>query len=302
MNNWMTATLVALTLVMSNRAIAEPSPDLGGLEAKLFGEINQAITTNQSGDSDFVTGVNSSHFGVDLTDSRFGENKWFGRISADVDLNDKDDGIDTKDAYVGYQNGPLELTFGRQMNMRGKIREATVGIFEGPNKFKTQNEGREGQTLKAQYEMGTTVFVGTVTTDIGASNTKVDSWEVGTSYLFRDNINMVSGFARDEDTSTNTLLGGVNYTWGDYLFGGTYERALKHALKPGKGKFNLVAQKRLDDKNTIKGGYQTIESGTDTYLLEAVHEFNGYGAVYANAEHITDDSAENYTLGFRLRF
>jgi len=302
MNKWTTATIVALTMALSTGASSEPKQeDVGKPEARVFGEINQAFSTTQSGNSDFISGVNDSFFGVDV-DWESEQLKYFAKISADVDINNNTNNrLETRDAFVGVERGPLTISFGRQMNVRGKIREATVGIFEGPNNFKTQNEGRAGQTLKTKYRFDDFTLVGTVTTDFGSNNRKLESWEIGSAYSFSDDINMVSGFAQDKDTGQNTIIGGVNYTYGNLLFGGSYERALKDVVKLGKGTFNLVAALERG-KQTYKAGFQTVEKGSETYLVEAVHDFNSAGAIYANAEHITEGSLENYTIGISFKF
>ena len=302
MKTFTTATIVALTMALSTGASSEPNQeDIGKPEARIFGEINQAFSTNQKGNSDFIPGVNDSFFGVDINWANE-ETKYFAKMSADVDINNSTNNrLSTRDAFAGVERGPFHISFGRQMNVRGKIREATVGIFEGPNNFGTQNVGRAGQTLKTKYKFDDFTLVGTVTTDFGSNNRKLESWELGSAYSFSEDINMVSGFAQDKDTGQNTVIGGVNYTYGNLLFGASYERALKDVVKLGKGTFNLVSALERG-KQTYKAGFQTIEKGTKTYLLEAVHDFNSAGAVYANAEHITEGSLENYTIGIRLRF
>tara|TARA_B110000495_G_C23007583_1_gene595501 strand:- start:830 stop:1750 length:921 start_codon:yes stop_codon:yes gene_type:complete len=297
----LSAISLAMALAVSTALYAEPVPQAESpYSVDVFGEFNHAFTYDTKTDANAVDGVNGTFLGLDLTTKHL-----FGKISADIDISELggSDALSTRDAYIGTEKGPVTISFGRMMNMRGKIREATVGIFEGPNDFNTQNTGRKGYTFKTLYTRGDMTYIGTVSADGYKDNSKdLDSWELGTSYTLSDDINIVSGFAKDERTGFNTLIGGVRYDFTDTLtIGGSYEREMKDAFKLGSGTFNLVADKAFG-KNSLKGGMQMIEGDANTFLVEGVRNFNASSAIYANVQHTDTTDAQAYSMGFRMKF
>lgn len=301
MKYWTIALSCALIIGLSSSLKAEPVPQAESpYSVKVFGELNHAYKYDSKLASDNQDGVNGTFVGLDLTTKNL-----FGVLSADIDISNigEADAMSTRDAYLGTEQGPVTFSFGRMMNMRGKIREATVGFFEGPNDFNTQNTGRKGYTFKTLYTRGDMTYVGTISADGYKDNAKeLDSWELGTSYTLSDDINIVSGFAKDERTGFNTLIGGVRYDFTDTMtIGGSYEREMKDAFKVGTGTFNLAIDKAIG-KSNLKGGMQLIEGDANIFLVEGTHDINTSSALYANVQHTDTTDSQAYTMGFRIKF
>ncbi len=302
MKFWTIALSCAMTIGLSTASFA----DTGAVQTespysvKAFGEFNHGYTYNSKDTSDTVDGVNGTFVGLDMTTKNL-----FGILSADVDISNVGDAdaMSTRDAYIGTEQGPVTISFGRMMNMRGKIREATVGIFEGPNDFNTQNTGRKGYTLKTLYTRGDMTYIGTISADDYKNNDKnLDSWELGTSYTLSDDINIVSGFAKDERTGFNTLIGGVRYDLSDTItIGGSYEREMKDAFKLGTGTFNLVTSKAFGD-TSVGLGMQAIEGDANTFVAETTHDISENSRLFATVQHSDSTDSQDYTLGVGFKF
>ena len=277
-------------------------------DTTLFGSIEQGLKVTDNGTSEIVgSGTiigakynSSSDVGVpeDGSSNTF----VFGELSADIDVSGPNP-VTTRDAFVGVGLGgnKVKLSVGRMQNIQDSISEATIGIFSEGSDLTSRNAGRNSNTVKASIALGGARLVGTSVID-GSDGVKgIDSWETGASYSLMG-LNLVSAYAKDENTGTRTILGGINHTFGEnFMIGGIYEQD-KTVADNTTDTLTAVTSYTLG-KNVLKGGYQTVEDAADTYLAELEHNFNKSTSAFVNARHIDDtQDTQAYTVGFRLNF
>ena len=275
-------------------------------DVSLFGSVEQGLKVLDNGTAEVV--ANGTIIGakfdllpdVDSLDVATGP-RVFGTLSADIDPSGAN-AITTRDAFIGIGLGDnIKVSLGRMQNIQDTISEATVGIFAEGVDLKSRNASRNSNTAKATISLGGVSVVGATIVDGSAGEEKLDSWEVGTSYS-AFGLNLVTAYAKDENSGTRTILGGVNHTLGPITLGGIFEQDKTSSgttTETATGVASITV-----GKNTLKAGYQNIfDGGADTYLGEAEHSFSSNASAFANVRAIRDTSdSEAYTVGFRLSF
>lgn len=274
-------------------------------DTTLFGSIEQGLQVSDNGTSEIVAKgtIIGAKFDTEVTPATEESSGpyVFGTLSGNVDPTGPN-AITTRDAFVGIRTGPVSLSLGRMPNVQDSISEATVGIFAEGSNLKSVNSTRNSNTAKAQMSLfdGDVNLVGTTVVDGSDGKDGVDSWEVGYSHsLF--GINLVSAYAKDENTGIRTVLGGATTDIGPVTLGGLYEQDKDSA---GETTDSLTAAASIGMYgNTLKGGYQTIESGAKTYMAEVEHSFNDQTSAFVNGKVIDDDVDDKVlTVGFRFTF
>ena len=276
-------------------------------DTQVFGSIESGLKVTDNGTSEIISNgtIVGARFSTDEAVADDGTASKgpsvFGEISADVDVSGPN-AITTRDAFVGVGLGPAKFSIGRMQNIQDSISEATVGIFAEGTDLKSRNADRKSNTAKAVISLGDMSLVGTSTIDGSNGEDGIDEWEAGVSYSLFDSVNLVSAFAKNENTGTSTMLGGVNYRIGAVTLGGIYEQDRTVADNTTYSVTGVVGL-NLGQKNLLKGGYQTVEDGADTYLAELEHKFNPAASAFVNGKY-TDDVADEqvYTVGFRYTF
>ena len=280
-----------------------------GLQADttVFGSIEQGLAVStDSGTSEIVgkgtyigAKFNTQFNPATDTEAASGPHV-FGTISANVDPS-ASNALTTRDAFVGVGVKGVNLSLGRMQNLQDTISVATVGIFGEGTDLLSKNSTRNSNTAKLSFSLGDNINLAASTVVDGSDGKDgMDSWEVGYSHtLF--GINLVSAYAKDENTGIRTMLGGATTDVGPVTVGGIYERDKNSA---GTSTDSLTGVASMDVASvTLKGGYQTIEGGADSYLAEVEHSFSSAASAYVNGKHIDDTSDDNIvTVGFRYSF
>ncbi len=273
-------------------------------DTTVFGSIEQGLQVSDNGTSKIVAKgtIIGAKFNTDIgtaTEEASGP-RVFGTISADVDPSGPN-ALTTRDAFVGIGTGPVSLSLGRMRNLQETISEATVGIFGEGTDLLSRNSTRNSNTAKLSFSLSEDINLAASTVVDGSNGQSgMDSWEIGYSHTLLG-VNLVSVYAKDENTGTRTMLGGATTDIGPVTVGGIYERDKNSA---GTSTDSLTGVASMDVGSvTLKGGYQTIEGGADSYLAEAEHSFSSAASAYVNGKHINDTSDSNvYTVGFRYSF
>lgn len=279
-----------------------------GLKAdtSVFGSIEQGLQVSDNGTSEIVakgtiigakfsTNVNSS-----TEEGQLGP-RVFGTLSADVDPSGPN-ALTTRDAFVGIGTENVTLSLGRMQNIQDSISEATVGIFAEGTDLKSRNAARNSNTAKVSLSLGDDINLAASTVVNGSDGSDgFDSWEVGYSHTIFSRVNLVSAYAKDENTGIRTILGGATTDIGPVSVGGIFEQDKTSA---GLATESITGVASIDvGKVTLKGGYQTIADGADSYLAEAEHKFSSAASAFVNGKHIDDTSdSQVYTVGFRYSF
>jgi len=289
------ATAVAVfTLLIGYQASADTTL-FGQVDAGMqYTDGNTKLVTPLRGTFVGVKYDNDNVTGADLTtNSPF---KLFGTVSADIQPKD-DTLLKTRDLFGGVGYGPIDVSFGRMPNLQQNISDSTIDIFAQGTSLRSQNATRNDKTLKLKTEIfeGFNV-VGAVVSENGGKT--VDSWELGNSYSL-GRVNLVSAYAKNENTGVRTLIGGGTTNFGNVTVGGIYEQD-KTTAGITTDTINLVTSLELGDQ-TVKGGYKNIEDGADTYMAEVSHNFTDSALAYINTNHTTDEDS-TYTVGFRYSF
>jgi len=274
-------------------------------DVSLFGSVEQGLKVLDNGASEVV--ANGTIIGAKVDSQVFvpldvaSGLRVFGTLSADIDPSGAN-AITTRDAFIGIGLGDnIKVSVGRMQNIQDTISEAIVGIFAEDVDLKSRNASRDSKTAKATVSLGGVSVVGATIIDGSVGEERLDSWEVGTS-LSAFGLNLVTAYAKDENSGTRTILGGANHTLGPVTLGGIFEQD-KTSSGTTTETATAVASITVG-KNALKAGYQNIfDGGADTYLGEAEHSFSSNASAFANVRAIRDTSnSEAYTVGFRLSF
>ena len=273
-------------------------------DTSVFGSIEQGLQVSDNGTSEIVAKgtIIGAKFNTDVglaTEEASGP-RVFGTLSADVDPSGPN-ALTTRDAFVGIGAGSVSLSLGRMQNIQDTISEATVGIFAEGTDLKSRNATRNSNSAKLSFSLTDDInLAATTVVDGSAGVDGMDSWEIGYSHTLLG-VNLVSAYAKDENTGIRTMLGGATTDVGPVTVGGIYERDKNSA---GTSTDSLTGVASMDvGKVTLKGGYQTIEGGADSYLAEVEHSFSSAASAFVNGKH-TDDTSDTqvYTVGFRYTF
>jgi len=288
MKKFFIATIVALSLATAGTlSFAEESVESNlGIKTLTFGQIEGAY--QYDGDHNFVTG-GGTYGGVNVERDLSG-NRYFGTLSGELDENLD---LTARDAFIGVDFGPVELSVGRMPSIERNVADATVNIFEGAYFEGDGSSGRNGNQAKTKLDWKGVSLVGTAESNSGFDN--LDSWGTGASYKFKG-VGLLGAYAKDDVTGVSTILGGSTYTLKGVTVGGTFARDFDAGVTTDT--LSYVASYALG-QNVLRGGYQNIEDADNQYILEVAHNLDDNSAVYVNGISGED---EVLTVGFRFSF
>ncbi|MDE0954627.1 MAG: hypothetical protein OR994_08110, partial [Candidatus Poseidoniales archaeon] len=224
-------------------------------------------------------------------------------LSADLDPKESSLStiVQTRDAFVGVEYDRYKISLGKMPNLQRNISDGVLDIFAQGTSPTSRHATRNSNTAKVNVRVTDNLnVVSAIVMDGKDGNKKLDSWELGNSYSLGA-INIVSAYAKNENTGVRTIIGGATTTFKSVTVGGIYEQDKDTSTSVTTDTINLVAALKLGDQ-TLKGGFSTVERGDETYLAEVSHDFSTNASAYVGTKHTSGLEDASYTVGFRYSF
>ena len=259
-------------------------------EATVFGSVEQRIemsggTSNIDGDDNYI--------GVKLKEDLGNGMSAIGIIS--FDLNTEANSTATvKDQYVGLTDGTTTITAGRVKNFIKQ--NGVTDIFEGTT-FRPAAQKRVDSSVQATTSVsGVKVGLGAHADDTANTQDGVDTYEAMVG-LDLGSVSVTASYEKNQTTLVENKMIGAKASVAGATVGATYE------LDNNDVATTTITAKTVMGSNTLKGGYETIENGTNTYIAELQHNFTKNTSAYINySDNDAANSDATTMIGMRMKF
>ena len=281
----MKKTLIALAMASAMAATA------ANAEVTVYGSVEQRVEM-----TDGVWDVNGddNYVGFEASEDLGNGASAYANISMDVASEDNSTAT-VRDGYVGVNFGAVDVRAGRQINFLDAADDSTTDIFEGTS-LTADGAGRVDSAVRVTATMSGVTVGGVVISDNAGAEEKTDAYQVMASAAVGP-VTVLGVYNKDKNADTDTKLFGASTSVADFAVAGTYEIAANDDYTA-----TVVASLDLGN-NTLKGGYETIENGVDTYVVEVVHNFSKSTSAYVNySDNDAADSDPTTMIGLRHNF
>lgn len=255
-------------------------------DVTIFGNVEQRLestnsTWNVNGDDNFV--------GVKATEalSEDGKASAFAVISMDLGT-ETGSTATARDQYVGLSMDGVTVQAGRFKNLEKSVVSDTVDAFHGTS-FTSDNAARVDSAVAVLTEVGG-VNVGASMIADNAGEDKMDAYELSGGYDF--GVASISAYySKNKTTDADVKAVAASLNIGEVAVGATAERT-----DAGVDTYTVVGSTSIGGNNTLTGGYETVENGTDTYIVEVAHNFSKNVAAYVNYSDNDASSSQSITM------
>jgi len=281
MNKTVLAASIAASLV-ATAAIADVT---------IFGNVEQRLeSTNSTWD---VNG-DDNYVGFKATEDLGEGASAFAVLSMDLGT-ETGSTATARDQFVGLSMDGVTVQAGRFKNLEKSVVSDTVDAFHGTS-FTSDNAARVDSAVAVLTEVGG-VNVGASVIADNAGEDKMDAYELSGGYDF--GVASISAYySKNKTTDADVKAVAASASVGDFNVAGTAERT-----DAGVDTYTVVGSTAIGGNNTLTGGYETVENGTDTYIVEVAHNFSKNVAAYVNYSDNDAAGAQSTTMvGLNMAF
>lgn len=259
-------------------------------DVTLFGNVEQRLENTNS-----VWNINGddNYVGVKATEDLGDGASAFAVISMDLDT-ETGSTATARDQFVGLSMSGVTVQAGRFKNLEKSVVSDTVDAFHGTS-FTSDNAARVDSAVAVLGEVAG-VNVGASMIADNAGEDKMDAYELSGGYDF--GVASVSAYySKNKTTDADVKAVAASLNVGAVGVGATAERT-----DAGVDTYTVVGSTEVGN-NTLTGGYETVENGTDTYIVEVAHNFSKNVAAYVNYSDNDAAGAQSTTMvGLNMAF
>jgi len=253
-------------------------------DVTLFGNVEQRL---ESTNSAWNVNGDDNYFGVKAVEDLGNGASAFAVLSMDLGT-ETGSTATARDQYVGLSMSGVTVQAGRFKNLEKSQVSDTVDAFHGTS-FTSDNADRVDSAVAVMGEVGVVRVAGAVIAD-NAGEDKMDAYEVAGG-IDVGPAAVTAYYSKNKTTDAVTKAIAASGSVGEFNLGATAERS-----DAGVDTYTVVGSTSIGGNNTLTGGYETIENGVDTYVVEVAHNFSKNVAAYVNYSDNDADNSNSITM------
>jgi predicted porin len=287
----MKKSIIAGAAIVAALGLVACTEEAKAADATIYGQAEVSIeTTNGVADvvSDHILGVKASE--------SFGEGKGGAFAVMEFGYNEEGangDELNSRKAYVGLDLGAVEVTAGKQNNLKKSMVNG-VDAFQGSSSFSVADAARATNTVAAKTEMSGVTLAAAAIVDGATDEDKMDAYEVGAS-VDVNGITLAAVYTKDVTTEADSTVVSAGVDIAGVSLVGAYEP------DNAAGKTYTGVASIDMGANTLRGGYAYVDGADNTMIVEAAHNFTKNTSVFVNyGKPENSDATANFGIAMNF--
>jgi hypothetical protein len=268
----MKKSIIASAAIVAALGLVACTEEAKAAEATVYGQAEVSIETTNG-----VSDVVSDHIlGVKAGES-FGEGAGGAFAVVEFAYNEEGaagDELSSRKAYVGLDLGAVEVTAGKQNNLKKSMVNG-VDAFQAGDSFSVEGAARATNTIAATTEMSGVTLAAAAIVDGATDEDKMDAYEVGASVDVKG-VSLAAVYTKDVTTEvTSTVVSAGVEVAGVSLVGAYEPDNTTGETYTGVASVDMGS-------NTVRGGYSYVDGADNTMIGEFAHNFSKNTSAFVN--------------------